>query len=138
MIIGIIFLGIEIRGNTIATEAANLQIATELDQSFLLEIGSDTEVSRVWDTYLTAPDSLTAAERAQGTFLFAALVRRLENVLLQYELGALSEDGWQSRQALFEGMANMPGYAVFRESRIARVSGEAIVDYLDRLRASDQ
>ena len=39
MIIGIIFLGIEIRGNTIATEAANLQIATELDQSFLLEIG---------------------------------------------------------------------------------------------------
>ena len=138
MIIGIAFLGLEIRGNTIATEAANLQIATELDQSFLMVIGSDSEVSRVWATYLFAPETLSAAEQEQGIFLFAALVRRLENVLLQYELGALSEDGWRSRQALFEGMANTPGYAVFRESLIARVSGEAIVDYLDRLRASDQ
>ena len=138
VIIGIVFLGVEIHGNTIATEAASLQIAAELDQSFLIEVGSDIETSRVWTTYVSAPSTLTDAERGQGTLLFGALVRRLENVRLQYESGALSEDGWQSRQALFVGIAGTPGYAEFRKSPSAQLFNKAIVDYLDQLRASQQ
>ncbi len=115
VIIGIVFLAIEIRGNTIATEAASLQIAAELDQSFLLQIGSDEKVARLWQTYVNTPNVLTDEQRARAELLFAALVRRLESILLQYELGALSEDGWKARQRLFEGIANTPGYAVYRE-----------------------
>jgi len=138
VIIGIVFLGIEIRGNTIATEATSLQLAAELDQSFLIAVGSDVEVTRVWTTYVGAPDTLTDAERAQGTILFAALIRRLENMLLQHRSGALSEDGWQSRQSLFRGIASTPGYAVYRESLTARLASNEILDYLDQLQASKQ
>jgi len=138
VIVGIIFLGVEIRGNTMATQAANIQFAAEMDQSSLISIGSNSEVSRIWSAYLSAPETLTDAERIQGNYIFAALVRRLENVLLQYELGTLSEEGWQSRQALFEGMASTPGYAVYRKSRTARFSGTAITEHLERLYLSQQ
>lgn len=136
VIIGILFLGIEIRGNTVATQATNIQIASEMDQSFLIELGSDSELSRIWTTFLRDPSILTDAERTQAAYLFAALVRRLENILLQYDLGALSEDGWKSRQALFTGIASAPGYTVFRKSLPAGLSGKAILDYLDQLQAT--
>ena len=133
VIIGIAFLGVEIRGSTVATQAASLHTASELDQSFLIEIGSDAELSRIWTAYVGEPEALTDDEKTQATFLFAALMRRLENILLQYELGALSEDGWQSRRGLFAGIANTPGFAVFRQSQSARLSSQAILDYMDQL-----
>lgn len=138
VIVGIVFLAVEIRNNTIAIEAASIQISAELDQSFLIEIGSDKEASRIWSTYYSAPSTLTDAERLQGSLLFAALIRRLENTLLQYELGALSEDGWKSRQPLFEGVANSPGYAAFRESGSGRLASKPTLEYLDQLRVSQQ
>lgn len=134
VIIGIVFLAIEIRSNTIATEAASIQLSTDLDQSFLMEVGSDKETARVWTTYIGAPVSLSDAERAQGTLLFAAVIRRLENTMLLYELGAISEDGWNSRRPLFVGVANSPGFATYRETRSARFSSREIMDYLDQLR----
>ena len=82
------------------------------------------------------PEALSTEEKIQGGFLFAAIIRRLENVYLQYQLGALSEESWQSRQALFVGMATSPGYTTFLDGPIASNASPAIIEFMNQLRSS--
>ena len=136
VIAGIIFLAVEIRGATRATQAESGQTASALDQEFLLHVASDAETSQLWITYLRMPETLSTEEKIQGGFLFAAIIRRLENVYLQYQLGALSEESWQSRQALFVGMATSPGYTTFLDGPIASNASPAIIEFMNQLRSS--
>jgi len=92
VIAGIIFLAIEIRASTRATQAASIQAASALDQEHLLMLGSDRELTKLWETYSYFPDTLPEDERVQGHYLLAALIRRLENVYLLNNMGALSEE----------------------------------------------
>ena len=136
VIAGIVFLAFEIRGATRATQAETLQTASALDQEFLLHVSSNPDISQLWITYYTAPETLSAEEKIQAGWLFAAIIRRLENIYLQYQLGALSEESWQSRHALFVGMATSPGYSTFLESPIASNASPLIIEYMNQLRSS--
>ncbi len=136
VIAGIVFLAFEIRGATRATQAETLQTASALDQEFLLHVSSDLDISQLWITYITAPETLSAEEKIQGGWLFAAIIRRLENVYIQNQLGALSEESWKSRQALFVGMATSPGYSTFLEGPIASNASPMIIEYMNQLRYS--
>ena len=138
VIAGIVILAVEIRGNTTATQAQTLQAAAQADQEFLFSIGADSGLSRLWTTYLGSPESLSPEERAQGAFLFSAQLRRLENVYLQYQIGALPDEAWQSRQGLFSSLANSPGYAAYAKSGFARNSSDEILEYMNELASRGQ
>ncbi len=62
-----------------------------------------------------------------------SLIRRLENMYLQKNLGPLSEEGWKSRQALFTGIARSPGYSAFLESSPAHFTSEEFRNYMAQL-----
>jgi hypothetical protein len=68
----------------------------------------------------------------QGTFLMTSVVRRLENVYLQRQLGSISDESWESREALFD-MALTPGYAYFIETTTASFIGEEFLKFMAQI-----
>jgi len=144
VVIGIIFLALELQQNNELlqsqaqeTQALSIQAATTLDQDFLLLIGSDPALAQTWNTYLRAPDTLSKDQWLQGSYLMAALLRRLESVYIQKRLGSLSEEGWRSRQALFIGIARSPGYSAYLKSPSAALLGDELYDYMDQLASEE-
>ena len=83
------------------------------------------------------PDTLSKDQWLQGSYLMAALLRRLESVYIQKRLGSLSEEGWRSRQALFIGIARSPGYSAYLESPSAPLLGDELRDYMDQLASEE-
>ncbi len=132
----LIYLVVEIRRGASATQAASVQAAAALDHEFLMAVGSDPITAKLWETYLSAPETLPVDQARQGHFLMASLLRRLENVRIQMQLGTLSQDGWQSRQSMFNVIAGSSGYLAFLESPMARFLNEGFVKYMAQLKAS--
>jgi len=144
VVIGIIFLALELQQNNELlqsqaqeTQALSIQNATTLDQDFLLVIAADPVLAETWSTYLRTPETLTAVERLQASFLMGSLLRRLEGVYLQKHLGSLSEEGWNSRQPLFIGIARSPGYSTYLESDSAAFIGEELRDYMRQISSNE-
>ena len=108
-----------------------------MDQEFLLTIGASSVLAKLWATYLVAADTLPDDQRLQGVYLMASLLRRMENIQVQKRLGALSEEGWQSRQLMIVGIANSAGYAAFLKSPPAAFFGEEFRDNMAQLVADD-
>jgi hypothetical protein len=140
VVIGIMFLALELQQNNKLlksqaqeTQALSIQTATTLDQDFLLVIAADSALAETWHTYLRTPDTLTEVERLQASFLMGSLLRRLEGVYLQERLGSISEEGWNSRQPLFIGIANSPGYSAYLETDTSRFIGEELRVYMHQL-----
>ena len=51
----------------------------------------------------------------QGSHLFGVLLRRLENIYAQYQLGTISEEAWQSSQSMFLFLARSQGFSASME-----------------------
>jgi len=75
IVVTLIILVVEVRGNTAAIQAQTIQTAAALDQEFLVTVGADPVTAQTWATYLSAPDTLSEAQNLQGAFLFASVVR---------------------------------------------------------------
>lgn len=116
VVMTLIYLAVQVRQSTNATQAASIQTASTLDQEFLLALGTDQATAQLWATYLTEPAALSSEQRLQGSYLMASFIRRLENVYIQKRLGALSNEGWDSRQAMFVGIARSAGYDAYLKS----------------------
>jgi len=134
VVVTLVYLAVQIRRGTSATQAASVQTAAALDHEFLLAIGSDPVTAKLWSTYLAAPQTLSADQAMQGHFLMGSLLRRLENVRLQMQLGTLSQEGWLSRQTMFRVIANSPGYTVFLDSPVAAFLNPGFADYMAQLK----
>jgi len=137
VVVTLIYLAVQVRQGTRATQAVSIQTASSLDQEFLLAIGADAATSEMWATYMSKPETLPHDQQLRGSYLIASVVRRLENIYLQKRLGAISEEGWRSRQQMFVGIARSAGYAAFLNSPPAAFFGQDFGDYMAQLRRED-
>lgn len=64
-----------------------------------------------------------------------SLLRRLENIQIQKHLGTLSKDGWQSRQSMFNVIANSQGYSAILDSPAAAFMNADFIKYMSQLKA---
>lgn len=110
IIISLVFVGIQIRGNTKATQASTFHEIAALDIKVLLSFANSQELARIITTFRDNPNALTEEEQNQGFYLFGAEVRHVENLFLQNENKMLSEKHWKSRKALVEGVVLSPGF----------------------------
>jgi hypothetical protein len=140
VVAGIVFLAVEIQQNNELLQsqvremqAVSIQAATTSDQDFLLVIGSDPVTAQMWSAYLRTPETLAEDQLIQGSYLMASLLRRLESIYLQKRLGSLSEEGWESRQPLFLGIARSRGYEFYLDSSPGVFMGNELRDYMDQL-----
>ncbi|MEM6516338.1 MAG: hypothetical protein AAF688_09155 [Bacteroidota bacterium] len=129
IIISLIFVGIQIKRNTKATQASTFQAIADLDINLLLNFGNSTKLARLISTFRENPDSLTEEEQNHGFYLFGAEVRHVENLFLQYENGMLSEKHWQSRKALVDGMVLSGGFGALLKHPFRKYFDGSFIEY---------
>ena len=123
VVASLVFLGFEIRQNTVAQRAETRQGLADASREFILTIASDRELSRVWHA-MWWPDRdggrsgphLSLADTMQAEAAMHANLRNLENVYLQAMEGVVDTDvlgsyGWQGPFYAF------PGFWAFWETR---------------------
>ena len=137
VVVTLIYLAAQIRRGTSATQAASVQAAAALDHEFLMAIGSDPVTAKLWATYLSAPQTLPVDQAMQGHLLMASLLRRLENIRIQMQLGTLSQDGWLSRQSMFNVIANSQGYSAFLDSSMAAFLNVGFAKYMAQIKTGE-
>ena len=116
IIVSLIFVGVQIKRNTQATQASTFQAIADLDINLLLSFGNSKELARLISTFRDNPDSLTEEEQNHGFYLFGAEVRHVENLFLQYENKMLSDKHWHSRKALVDGIVLSAGFGALLKS----------------------
>lgn len=116
IIISLVFVGLQIKGNTKATRASTFHQIAALDIKILLSLGNSKESARIISAFRGNPDALTEDELNHGFYLFAAEVRHVENLFLQNENKMLSKKDWESRKSLVQGMVLSPGFGALLKS----------------------
>lgn len=99
----LIFVGLEIRQNTAATEAATLQAISDTHTNLLLE--GDQEFNSIYGRVLflrAELSELSPDENARINRFYIAFLSHLENTFLQARAGIVSEEvfdsyGWRNR-----------------------------------------
>ena len=137
VVLTLIYLAVQVRHGTRATQAASVQAAVALDTEFLLAVGADPVNARLWATYLATPETLPEDQKLQGGFLMASVARRLEANYLQLQLGTLSEEGWLTRERFLKGVARSPGFLAFLESPPAAFISKEFLEYMGQGGASE-
>jgi hypothetical protein len=137
VVVTLLYLAIQVRRGTSTTQAASIQAAAAMDHEFLLTLGSDPVTAQLWMSYLAAPETLPDDQKMQGHILMTSLIRRLENLKIQNQLGTLPQEGWQSRQALFNVIARSRGYSAFLDSPMAAVLSDDFAEYMTQLNARE-
>jgi hypothetical protein len=135
IVLSLVFVGIQVRDNTRATQAASYQAAAEFDHQLLLTVGSDPDTAVAFSTYVRAPETLSGAAELQGRYLFGAMLRTMENFYIQNQLGTLSAASWETRRRLFEYIAVSSGYAAFLKTPSVNAMSGDFVEYMAELQS---
>ncbi len=91
VLVGIVFLTIEVSQNTLATKsAASLAIQTSISAS----ISDTSNTPEVFDVVakIYAEEELTKKEKLLGSFRFHSILTMMEGALLQYDLGVIDSN----------------------------------------------
>ncbi|NIL94337.1 MAG: hypothetical protein GTO71_07840 [Woeseiaceae bacterium] len=105
--VSLIFVGLEVRQNTIASRAAAYQEHGSHLSDQWLALAQDPALSRLYMASEDNWDELTELEKAQLTYVWIASLRSYETILLQVEEGLLDQD---AMDRLGWGEAFEPGY----------------------------
>jgi len=108
VVVSLIFVGLQIRDNTIASQAATLQASVGHDLELLLNVGRTPATARVFFTFRDSPNALDGDELLQGQALFTAAFRAIENLYYQHATGMLSDEVWAAREGLVRSLALSP------------------------------
>jgi hypothetical protein len=109
VLIGLIFVGLELRQNTAAVQAATFQDLTHASSDFLMDIGSDPENRRVYNMGLLEPDLLSEEDRRHFYYLQQAYWLRMQNAFMQWQRGTLTDDDWFVYRTIACTTAMRPG-----------------------------
>ncbi len=131
IIISLVFVGLQIRENTKATQASTFHEIAALDIKILLDFASSQESARIISAFRDNPDALSEAEQNHGFYFFAAEVRHVENLFLQNENKMLSKKDWNSRKALVEGVVISPGFGALLKSPFKKFFDGSFIQFAE-------
>ena len=94
VLVGLIFVGVELRQNTAAVEAATFQSLTDASSDWLMTIASNPELQRAWTIGTIDPEQLDAADSTRYFLVTRSFWVRMQNVFSQWERGTLGDDDW--------------------------------------------
>jgi hypothetical protein len=109
VLVGIIFLALEMRQNTDMTRAQTRDAMTEKQLDFYSVVLENPEIAEVWTLMRNDPSQIEpfTVEEANYTFFTLFQMRMWENELYQYRQGLFEENEFQSRLDLWRN--NMLG-----------------------------
>lgn len=94
VLLGLAFVGFELRQNTAAVEASSRQSSNDAALEWLLTVASDPELANLWGIASKEPQNLSETEAVQLHLLLRSQWIRFQNSYLQWKNGTLSEDDW--------------------------------------------
>ena len=130
IVLSLIFVGLQIRANTKATQGATFQDHMGYEIQFLMDVASSEQGMQGW---LTKWEDLeTAGDVASETKILIAVaeMRLWEGFYLQYRNGTMSQEGWEARENLIRRRVGIPPAFVFDDS----FSGE-FLDFVSSVRS---
>ena len=137
IVVSLIFVGFQIRGNTKATQAATFQEHMGYEIDFVTRIGSDRDLARLWDLTLTDFENLGDDEKTQGAYLFLGAMRLWEGFYLQWRAGTLSEEGWKAREPIVRSFAVLPMPDFGGAARNDEVFSGSFLEYIRQVRSEE-
>lgn len=111
VLLGLIFVGLELRQNTAALQASTFQDLAHTSSEFLVEISLDPKARRVWIAGWQEPQDLSADEKEIFQLLQAAFWIRMQNAYMQWQRGTLADRDWLVYRNVACGSAASPGGA---------------------------
>ena len=119
VLIGLVFVGLELRQNTVAVQSATFQGMTNTSSDFLVAVASEPELRRVWAAALNSPNDLSSEDRQIFAFLQQSLTLRMQNAFRQWQTGTLSDEDWRVYQQLTCSLAQNPLFRDYWRSTIS-------------------
>ncbi len=141
VLVGLVFVGFELRQNTSAVEAATLQNLTDSSQEYLLFIASDVELHRIWRQAAIDPSELTVSEADRIHLLFRAQWIRYQDAFLQWRRGTLNDEDWLFYEGFICRQVGDGGDADYRAATWRNhksVLLERFVEFVESCWASDR
>ena len=90
VILSLVFVGAEIRQNTVATRGATLTDLASGSREWLMAIASNPDLASAWRRWKLG-EELNPDETEMAALVLNTLLRNVENVFLQVEAGAVNE-----------------------------------------------
>ena len=103
VVLGLIFVGIEVRQNTAAVQAETLQGLNDSSQDFILLLASNPELIELQLKVEANPSSLSEIEERQFSTLERARWLRSQNAYFQHQRGTLGDSDWETYARLLCG-----------------------------------
>lgn len=94
VLLGLVFVGLELRQNTAAIQSATAQGATELSINWLSDVTTSPEFAAVWFKALSSPEQLEGPEAMQVAYFLRSSWARTQNAYYQWRRGSLSDADW--------------------------------------------
>lgn len=94
VVLGLVFVGLELRNNSEAVEAATFQSLTDASNEYIMSIATNDEALRVYFKGSADPASLTENEMHRYNLLMRAYWVRMQNVFSQWDRGTLGDEDW--------------------------------------------
>ena len=100
VLLGLVFVGLELRQNTNAIQAATFQSLIDSGSDWLSDIYSNPELARIWSIALSDSAQLESSELMQVSYLLRNQWLRMQNAFSQWQRGSLSDSDWAVYEAL--------------------------------------
>ena len=100
ILMGLIFVGLELRQNTAAMQAATIQGLADSSQEQLLLLASNPELLEIQRKAVTDPDQLSAIEAQQYFLVERTRWLRSHVAFQQFSRGTLGEEDWEPYERL--------------------------------------
>ena len=112
IVVTLIVLLIEVRGNTAAIHAATYQNVVDSITTPLYARGTDPDTARIWEAG-SAGERLEPLDQTRYFNLVGANMRRFENAFYQYQIGGIEESQWQPIENIISSLMSSPGHMVW-------------------------
>lgn len=116
VIVTLIYLAIQLRQNTKASQITAVQNSMENSARFSELISTDTELGRTFWRGLSNPEDLNADDMRRFVSILNVFMRRESVAYYLYREGTMPEKLWASRVTSLTGALNQPGLKVYLET----------------------
>ena len=113
----LLFVGMQIRGNTRATQAAAAHNLTNTFNGVIRSITKDPEMSRIWVQQSTDISALSANDHQRLMVLCGMVLKSCEDVFQHHQLGQMSDEIWDGWQTLIMTTCSFAGVRHYWQHR---------------------
>ena len=113
----LLFVGMQIRGNTRATQTAAAHNLTNTFNSVVMSISEDPELSRIWTQQSSDISALSVGDHQRLVLLCIVVLKSFEDVFQHHQMGQMSDDIWDGWQTLILTVCTYPGVRYYWQQR---------------------